>query len=193
MVFRCFRKARRDAVILCNDRLHGPMFGCFHRQVQRIRTGQFRDPFSWVDELRADDEGRKIAIETAHGPNRRCRTTSPGCSASCRPSLLLCHHLALSFPVPRQETFQIVGFHFARDDAFQHIGKPDLGVHTIQFAGVDERCEDRESLATAGTAHEQRILLVRATDFIVRSTTLEPTSIRPSSRKAASPLQWLSV
>ena len=29
--------------------------------------------------------------------------------------------------------------------------------------------------------------------FIERSTTLESTSIRPSSRKAASPFQWLSV
>jgi len=65
VVFRCFGKACRDAVILCNDRLHGLMLGRFHRQVQGIRTGQLRDPFAWVDELRTDDERRKVAIETA--------------------------------------------------------------------------------------------------------------------------------
>ena len=47
------------------------MFRCFHRQVQGIRAGQFRDPLAWVDELRADDEGRKIAVEAAHRPDRR--------------------------------------------------------------------------------------------------------------------------
>ncbi|MCY1239744.1 hypothetical protein D9M72_525540 [compost metagenome] len=33
-----------------------------------------------------------------------------------------------------------------------------MGVHTIEFTGVDERCEHREGLATALVAHEQRIL-----------------------------------
>lgn len=66
MVLRCFGKARRDAGIFCDDRLHGPMFGCLHWQVQRLRTGQFLDPFAWVDELRADDESPEIAIEAAH-------------------------------------------------------------------------------------------------------------------------------
>jgi hypothetical protein len=43
------------------------MFGCFHRQVQGIRAGQFRDPLAWVDELRADDEGRKNASSSSFG------------------------------------------------------------------------------------------------------------------------------
>lgn len=41
---------------------------------------------------------------------------------SCRPSLLLCHRLALGVPIPREETFHFAGFHLARDDALQHIG-----------------------------------------------------------------------
>lgn len=66
VVFRCFGKASRDAVIFRNNGLYGPMLGRFHRQVQGIRTGQFREPFAWVDELRSDDESRKITIEAAH-------------------------------------------------------------------------------------------------------------------------------
>ncbi|WP_412549310.1 transposase, partial [Sinorhizobium meliloti] len=31
-----------------------------------LRASQLRDPLTWVDKLRADDESREIAIETAH-------------------------------------------------------------------------------------------------------------------------------
>jgi hypothetical protein len=55
-------------------------------------------------------------------PHRRALVVPsfPDCSLSCRPSLLLLYRLTFSLPGPRQETFHLVGFHLAGDDAPAH-------------------------------------------------------------------------
>ena len=83
---------------------------------------------------------------------------------SCGSSLAVIRHAAICLPVSirSRSAFQTYGksvssrFAAARDDALAHIGKPDLRVNIIELCRVDERRKDREGLATAGTADEQR-------------------------------------
>jgi len=62
-------------------------------------------------------------------------------------------------------------------------------VNTAKLNGVNPEVWLADVLERSQLPTKNEFFLVRATDFIERSTTLESTSIRPSSRKAGSPLQ----
>jgi hypothetical protein len=59
VIFRSFGEACRYPIVFRNDGPPGLVRCCFHRQVQDLRASQIRDPLTWVDKLRADDESRR--------------------------------------------------------------------------------------------------------------------------------------
>src|SRR5271167_2573652 len=54
---------------------------------------------------------------------------------------------------------QLVVLRRARHHAFENVGQIGLGIDSVEFAGVEKRCEDCPGLSAAFVATEQAILL----------------------------------
>jgi hypothetical protein len=65
--------------------------------------------------------------------------------------------LARALPFPWQEFVKTVDLRAAGHDAFQNVGEILLRVDFIEFAGVDERRQNRPGFAASGTAGEKMI------------------------------------
>jgi hypothetical protein len=64
-------------------------------------------------------------------------------------------------PVPREEFVETIdGVSF--DEAGEDVGEVSFGVDAVEFAGLDERGQDRPMLAAAIRAREERILAIES-------------------------------
>ena len=77
----------------------------------------------------------------------------------------------------------------AGDDLGNHVGEIGLRIDGVELAGLDEGSEDGPMFATAIGASENAFFRLRASGLMVRSTTLESISMRPSSRNRVRPDQ----
>jgi hypothetical protein len=74
----------------------------------------------------------------------------------------------------------IAGLGLCIDHARQHVGEVRVGFDAVEFAGFDQRTDDRPKLTTAVTGCKQVVLATSATGRIARSTGLVSNSMRPS-------------
>lgn len=75
----------------------------------------------------------------------------------------------------------------------QGVGERCMWVDAVQFGGFDKRGGDRPVVSAVVEACEKRVLLLSMGGRMLRSTMLETSSTRPSSRKQQSPPQWLDA
>ena len=89
---------------------------------------------------------------------------------------------------PRQE---IVDFAIgmAVDDFGDDVGEIGEGIDAAELARLDQRGDNRPMLAAAVGAREQSILAIERYGRMLRSTTLESISMRPSPMKRVRPAQ----
>jgi hypothetical protein len=78
---------------------------------------------------------------------------------------------------PGQE-FVDAAIGMAVDDLADHVGEIGVRVDAVEFAGLNQRSDDRPMFAAAVGTSEDRVL-----------STLESISMRPSSRKRVRPPQ----
>src|SRR6476620_6620480 len=89
---------------------------------------------------------------------------------------------------PRQELVD-AAIGMAVDDLADHIDQVGVRIDAVEFAGLDQRSNDRPVFAAAVGTGEERVLPVQCDWGMLRSTTLESISMRPLSTKRVRPAQ----
>ena len=98
---------------------------------------------------------------------------------------MLSGHVPERFPGgigPGQE-FVDAAVGMAIDDLGDDVGEIDLRIDGIEFAALDQQCDDFPIFGSPSEPAKSTFFRFNAIGLMERSTTIEPISIRPSSMK----------